>query len=125
MKLLRRLLGIAIFLAILVGGWRFATENGTPVTIHYLAGELVDVALWAVILASFAGGVAATALYSVYQQAKFALASRRYRKTVHGLEAEVHQLRNLPLSTEDRMGGESASEAALGLPSAGARERGA
>jgi hypothetical protein len=30
--------------------------------------------------------------------AQLRLATRRYRKAVHGLESEVHQLRNLPLS---------------------------
>jgi hypothetical protein len=35
--------------------------------------------------------------------------TRRYRKTVNGLEAEVHQLRNLPLVSEEPEFDESAA----------------
>jgi hypothetical protein len=72
------------------------------VTVSYVLGEFTGVPLWAVLLVSFASGVALAGIVALYRLAKLGLITRRYRKTVHGLEAEVHQLRNLPLADEDR-----------------------
>ena len=46
MRWVRRLLALALFVGVLMAGWQFAAENGTPVRMHYLVGELRDVALW-------------------------------------------------------------------------------
>ena len=100
MRLVRRALGAGVFFGLLVVGWRFAAQNGDPVIVNYLLGE-VGASLWAVLLVCFAAGVAAAALVGGYQLAKIGMVARRYRKTVHGLEAEVHQLRNLPLSAQE------------------------
>ena len=58
--------------------------------------------------ASFGLGAAAATLLLLYRMAKQGLVTRRYRKTVRGLESEIHQLRNLPLA-----GGEGAGPAPL------------
>ena len=66
----------------------------------YLAGEFSDIALWMVVLVSFCLGAGSVAFFTLVERARTGLLTRRYRKTVAGLEAEVHQLRNLPLEQE-------------------------
>ncbi len=98
--MVRRIVMAAVFVAALVGGWRFAGSNSGPVSVNYLAGEFSDVALWMVVLASFGLGAGSVAFFALVERARAALLTRRYRKTVAGLEAEVHQLRNLPLEPD-------------------------
>ena len=97
MILLRRILLVVTFVAVLVLGWRFAHHNAAPVTVGYVTGELEGVALWVVILASAGLGAGVVGVFAAFSRARTSLLARRYRKTVAGLEAEVHQLRNLPL----------------------------
>ena len=99
---LRRLVWIAFFVAMLVGGWTFAHRNAEPVHIDYLLGTL-DEPGWLVELAAFLlGGVAAALLLGLHA-ARLGLAARRYRKLARGLEEELHQLRNLPLAAPDEV----------------------
>jgi len=97
---LRRLVGIALFVAVLVLGWTFANRNAAPVQIDYLIGTL-DEPGWVIVLLAVALGAIAAALVLGLQVARLALTARRYRKLVSGLEEEVHQLRNLPLAAPD------------------------
>ncbi len=101
MRVVRRLWVVALFVAALVLGWRFAQANSAGVTVDYLVGQLGDVSLWAALLGAFAAGAATAGSIGLYQVAKLQLVRRRYRKTFHGLEAEVHQLRNLPLAVDE------------------------
>ena len=101
MQWLRRIVGIALIAVVLVGGWKFAAENAAEVTISYVLGSLPPVALWAALLGAFASGLVVAGLYALLANTRLRLVARRYRKAVHGLESEVHQLRNLPLSTEE------------------------
>jgi uncharacterized membrane protein YciS (DUF1049 family) len=101
MRLARRLLAIALFVALLVLGWRFAAANSATVTIHYLVGEAGDVSVWLALCIAFGLGAVFAGLMGLYQITRLGMLTRRYRKTVNGLEAEVHQLRNLPLVSED------------------------
>lgn len=122
MKLLRRLLAIAIFIGILVLGWTFAAKHSGQVlvTLPGLAG--FEVTLWLALLVSFGSGAALVALVAALRIARLQLVSRRYRKVIRGLEAEVHQLRNLPLADEEaapakpevEAGQESSARRALG-----------
>ncbi len=123
MRVVRRLLVVALFVAALVLGWRFARANSAAVTVDYLVGQLGDVSLWAALLGAFAAGAATAAGIGLYQVAKLQLVRRRYRKAIRGLEAEVHQLRNLPLAVDEPALDEPASLAASAPR--GARERGA
>lgn len=122
MRWLRRLLGIGLFVGVLVLGWRFAAGNDTPVTVDYLLGEVVGLSLWVVLLAAFALGAALAGAAGLIQIARLGLTTRRYRKSVRGLESELHQLRNLPLSEEPPRGGPGGGEGPLPR---GALERGA
>ncbi len=114
MQLARRLLWLSLMVAILVLGWQLAARNSTVVDLDYMLGRLSGVALWLVVLVAFAAGAGAATLIASYRMLKLGLLTRRYRKTVTGLEAEVHQLRNLPLASDD-LGQERAD--ALGLRS--------
>ena len=101
MRLARRLLTIVVFVGLLVrwaGSLRPAT--GQPVAVHYPGGEFAARALWVVLLVAFGSGVVLAALVAVVRGARIRLVSRRYRKLVDSLQAEVHQLRSLPLSEQ-------------------------
>jgi uncharacterized integral membrane protein len=102
MRWLRRLLLLAVIVALMVAGWRFASENQAPVTVNYVFGQFAAVELWKVLLASFAAGAGLVALYLLFSSARNGLARHRYRKAIGGLEAEIHQLRNLPLAPESK-----------------------
>ncbi len=100
MRWIRRLVSLALFVAILVGGWLFAKENHELLTIHYLAGDLAGVPQWLALIGVFAAGVVLAAIFFLYQLTKARLVTRRYRRDTRRLESEIHQLRNLPLMGE-------------------------
>jgi uncharacterized membrane protein YciS (DUF1049 family) len=111
--ILRRIVMLAVFVAVLVLGWRFAGDNSTLVVVNYIAGQFEGVALWLVMVVSFGLGACLVGLYSAFGRARAGLITRRYRKTVAGLEAEVHQLRNLPLSPDAELAPEVLAEPEL------------
>jgi uncharacterized integral membrane protein len=120
MRTARRLLGIAIFVALLVAGWRFAAENSQVVTIHYVVGHFEGVSVWLALLCAFLAGAVVVGLLGMVGAAKLRLEARRYRKAVRDLEAEVHQLRNLPLTAEEADVSEPRDQvASLGGPERG------
>ena len=119
MRWLRRLLVLAVLVGVWTYGWQFAAKNEMPVNVHYVAGEIVGVALWQVLIVAFGAGAGIVTLYHLFTSARNGLTSRRYRKTIGGLEAEVHQLRNLPLAPEAE-----AKPAAAPDPSAAAASAG-
>ena len=100
MRFLRRGLLIAVFVALLVAGWRFAAENGEPIRVSYLSGSVEGVRIWLVILCSFAAGAASATALAMLRLLRARLELRRYRRITRDLEAEVHQLRTLPLAPE-------------------------
>jgi uncharacterized integral membrane protein len=120
MRTVRRLLGIAVFVALLVAGWRFAAENSQVVAIHYVVGHFEEVSVWVALLCAFLAGAVVVGLLGMVGAAKLRLEAHRYRKAVRGLEAEVHQLRNLPLTAEEA----DVSEPRDRLASLGGLERG-
>jgi uncharacterized integral membrane protein len=95
------LITVVVFVGLLVVGWKFASSNALPlVAVHYPGGKFPERALWVVLLAAFGSGVILTSLVAVARGARLRLVSRRYRKLVDSLQAEVHQLRSLPLSEQ-------------------------
>jgi uncharacterized integral membrane protein len=104
MRLVRRLLAFGAFVGLLVGGWHFAAHNSALVTVYHPAGEIGEVKLWKALLIAFCSGAGIAAVVGLVREARIRLVSRRYRKAVVGLEAEVHQLRSLPLSEEESIG---------------------
>lgn len=99
MRSVRRLIAVAIFVAALVLGWRFAAANLEPVSVHYLAGVLEGVPLWAALVGAFAAGGVLVGAGALLPMARLGLTARRWRKVAQGLETELHQLRNLPLAS--------------------------
>jgi len=102
MRLARRLLALVVFVGLLFVGWRFAGSNAQLVPVHYPGGQFAERALWAILLVAFGSGVVLATLVAVVRGARIRLVSRRYRKLVDSLQAEVHQLRSLPLSEQPR-----------------------
>lgn len=104
MRTVRRVIVAALFVAVWYFGWRFATENSATLSIHLLAIQLEGVSVWVALICAFAGGGVVTGAVMTLVVARTKLVARRYRKAVVGLEAELHQLRNLPLSVEPPAG---------------------
>ncbi len=101
MEWVRRLILLAIFVGLLVVGWSLADRNGTTLDVDGIVFRVEGVRLWVVLGTVFvAGAVAAGVLLSV-PLARGRLMQRRYRREMHALEAEVHQLRNMPLGMAD------------------------
>jgi hypothetical protein len=96
-KLLRRLIGLAIFIAAFVLAYRLAGANAERISVDLLFTTTPVAELWIVLLCAFAFGAVAAGTALFFEIARLGLLSRRYRKTVAGLEREVHQLRNLPI----------------------------
>jgi hypothetical protein len=127
MRTLRRLLAAALFVSALVFGWRFASANPEPVAVSLpLVGAIATHPLWLVLVGAFAVGFAVAAVVGLYQAARLSLLARRWRRVASGLEAELHQLRNLPLAgSETSRGGSAPSELApSGADRSGSTRRG-
>jgi hypothetical protein len=105
MRMLRRLLVVAVFGALFLGAWRFVNGNDAPTNLDLVFFDLHGVPLWSALLGAFLLGAASAAASLVYELAKKSFAARRYRRELAGLESEIHQLRNLPLAAPEPRGG--------------------
>lgn len=101
MKLLRRSLLAVLFVASMYAGWQFLEGNSDPVSVHYVVGDATDVALWRALVVAGLLGALITAASMGLGLARSRLETRRYRKALEDLEGEVHQLRNLPLVSDE------------------------
>lgn len=109
MVIVRRLLLLAIFIAVLIAGWQFAAANADEVRLDFLVGQFENVKIWVLVAATFAVGALAGVVVCAVEMARLGLLSRRYRKALGRLEAELHGLRSLPLAPGG--GGSSGLEA--------------
>lgn len=100
MQTLRKLLSFAVVFALVAGAVVFAIENQTPVPVHYLVGRAEEQPLWWVTGLAFLLGAVVAWVVSLWLISRAKLAERRHRKQAERLEAEVHELRNLPLATD-------------------------
>ena len=98
MRWVRRWIGVALVAAFMIGGWRLKAENADSVDVDFLFRE-VKVELWEALLCAFAAGFALAGVGWLWAGLRSSMTVRRYRKLVGGLEAELHQLRNLPLAS--------------------------
>jgi hypothetical protein len=101
MKVVSRLFWIALFVGVLVFGWRFAADHASPVTITLPFLAEIQITLWLALLFAVALGALGMGFLALYQLTRLRLLGRRYRKMIRGLESEVHQLRSLPLAEAD------------------------
>ena len=98
MRWVRRWIGVALIALVLVGGWSLKAENAENVAVSFLFGE-IQLELWEAMLLAFGAGFALAGAGWLWSGLRARMVERRYRKAVGGLEAEIHQLRNLPLAT--------------------------
>ena len=98
MRWVRRWIGVALIAVVLIGGWWLKAGNADTVAVDFLFGE-IQLELWEALLCAFAAGFALAGAGWLWSSVRARMTLRRYRKEVGGLEAEVHQLRNLPLAT--------------------------
>lgn len=104
MRWVRRLVGVALIVSVMVVGWWFAAANDAVVRIDYVWGE-AERPLWQALVNCFAAGFVLAGVAGLWFGLRAKLVQRRYRQTVGGLEAEIHQLRNLPLSPDSDTSG--------------------
>ena len=123
MRILRRVFWIAVFAGAVFVCVRFPARNATPVAVDYLMGVTPELPLWGVLVAAFVLGAVCAGVVAFLKVARLQLVARRYRNAVHGLESEVHQLRNLPLAPTAP--GEALPEPQSLPPAEQALERGA
>jgi hypothetical protein len=97
MRLFRWFAGSALFVGALVFGWRFRASNETQVPVDFLVSALPPIPIWKILCMSFLFGAAAASLVCLFQIMRLSLTARRYRKALGRLEAEIHELRTLPL----------------------------
>jgi uncharacterized integral membrane protein len=116
MKTLRRILVVALFGAAFVAAYRLAGANSDPVSVDLLFMRTPLAELWIVLLAAFGAGALAAAAVLLIELARLGLLARRYRRTLTGLETEIHQLRNLPITADDEVAAELAGSAGIGTP---------
>jgi uncharacterized membrane protein YciS (DUF1049 family) len=112
MQTVRRLMALALFAGLFVVAWRFASTNDTEIPIDLLLIQAPAVPIWMALLIAFGAGLLLASVSLGYKVLKKNLVARRYRKEVKGLESEIHQLRNLPLSgTGSALASEANAEA--------------
>ena len=97
MRWVRRWIGVALIAALLIGGWSLKAGNADTVAVDFLFGE-IQLELWEALLCAFGAGFAIAGAGWLWAALRSQMIEHRYRKAVSGLEAEIHQLRNLPLA---------------------------
>ena len=93
MRGLRRVVFIALFLGLLVGGWEFAGRNLEPIEIDFLLGSLAGIPLWKALLAAGILGAGTVLLPLTLSLMRGRMEARRYRKEMGRLEKELRGLR--------------------------------
>ncbi len=97
---------VGLVVGALVFGKLFPDANSTPVDIDLLWIRVPNVEAWLLLVGSMLfGGLLATLVVG-FAWLKARVLNRRYLKVIKRLEAELHQMRSLPLSTsEDALAG--------------------
>lgn len=106
----RKGLWVLVFVALLVVGWRFAHQNESAVSVHYLFGQTSEMALWKIIGLATSAGAVCVGVVMGWALLRARFEARGYRKKMLAFESEVHQLRHLPVA-----GGKKAKKKASGV----------
>jgi uncharacterized integral membrane protein len=99
MKMLRRLLTLALMAGAFVVAYQFG-KNAEPVTVRLFEWSTPAAPAWLVIAVAFGAGVLLASGLWLFQVIRLSLLGRRYRKELAALEGELHKLRNLPLAED-------------------------
>ena len=97
----RRILWGGLLIGLVLGSHYFVKYNEQVVSLEFGVTSFEEVALWTVLLSTFAVGFGVATAIATLRGARLRLLSRRYRKAARSLEAEVHELRTLPLASAD------------------------
>lgn len=116
MRWVRRILFIGLVGAFFYGAVRFSSENEQLVVVHYLAGATEQIELWHALALAAGVGAISSALPLAYLWTRSRLLVWQYRRTMNRQETEIHQLRNLPLTTPQ--GGEPEPDSVAVSPAA-------
>ena len=112
MVYVRRLLLFLVFAGVACIAYVFPTSNTEPIALGFdwfgASYRLPEVPVWVIVSIAYVFGVGTATAALTWKILKQSLAGRRYRKTVAGLESEIHQLRNLPLEGADAVGSDPA-----------------
>jgi uncharacterized membrane protein YciS (DUF1049 family) len=96
-RLLLLVSAIGLFVAMLSLGWSFRSGNASVIELDLIWVRLPNVELWWVILVAIGIGAAGSTLIMGFAWMRARLLNRRYRRAIQRLEAELHELRSLPL----------------------------
>ncbi|MCP3983171.1 MAG: LapA family protein [bacterium] len=113
MKWLRRLIVSVLLVGLVYVSSTLPDANSVLVNVDLLLWQAPPLPLWLALGLSFLIGVLCASAGLLYQLAKKSLVARRYRKTVAGLESEIHQLRNLPLAGSESVNGGAAEDSSV------------
>ena len=100
MHVIRRVLIVALFVALLAVGWNFADGNGETISVDYLIGATVPLPIWMWLGLAWISGGLLVALYLGFALVRGRVENRRLRKALGGLEDELRQFRNRPIEIE-------------------------
>lgn len=95
------ILGLVSLVATLWLGWSLRAGNSMPIELDLVWIRFPNVELWRVLLVALGIGAAVSTLLVGFAWMRSRLLNRRYRKTIQRLEAELHELRSLPLMGSD------------------------
>ena len=122
MKLVKRLVGIALFFGALYLGIEFAQDNARMISLNLPFGWVTyDVELWAMVIISGAAGAALATIVFLAQILGAELGKRKLSRRVKSLERELNDLRNISLTPEKPSEAPEASKPSEGPSEAVAR----
>ena len=98
MRWARRSAAIVLFAGALYLCVRLPALHAEPVRLDYLLGAVEGVPLWQALLGAFLAGALASGILALLSITRARMLARRYRKSARSLEAELHELRSLPLA---------------------------
>lgn len=100
MTVVRRVLSVGLFVALLAGGWSFAAGNTDLIALDYLAGRTEPLPLWLLLGGAWTLGVSLAGVYLGLALLKDYVEIRRLRRAIRGLENELRDYRNKPIEAD-------------------------
>lgn len=89
---------IGLFVGTLWMGWTFRAGNSAPIDLELIWIQVPNVEIWRVILLTLFLGASLSALIFGFAWLRARLLNGRYRRAIKRLEAELHEMRSLPLA---------------------------
>lgn len=96
-RVLLLLIAVGAFVGSLWAGWAFRSNNSISLDLDLIWVRVPNVELWWLLVLTMGLGALISATIMSFFWLRARLVSRRFRKRIIKLEAEVHELRSLPL----------------------------